>query len=103
MRLCVSLTLGTSSFPPKRSADNFESAHRINPSWVTLDTSRGIETETSKVFMRTTVVAWDVLVYVPALVMFVKTWHGNRSGRTQVSTLPPLHHLAGAVTEELVM
>lgn len=36
-------------------------------------------------FLRSTVVVWDILVYVPALVMFVKIWHGNRSGRTQVS------------------
>jgi alpha-1,3-glucosyltransferase len=26
-----------------------------------------------------------MLVYVPALVIFVKTWQGNRSGRTRVS------------------
>ncbi|KXN88065.1 putative dolichyl pyrophosphate Man9GlcNAc2 alpha-1,3-glucosyltransferase [Leucoagaricus sp. SymC.cos] len=58
-------------------------AHQINPAWVELDKSRGIETETSKIFMRSTVIAWDMLVYVPALVMFVKTWQGNRSGRTQ--------------------
>ncbi|KAF5360802.1 hypothetical protein D9756_004908 [Leucocoprinus leucothites] len=58
-------------------------AHWINPTWVALDKSRGIETEASKVFMRATVVVWDILVYVPALVMFVKIWQGNRSGRTQ--------------------
>ena len=29
-----------------------------------------------------------MLVYIPALVMFVKTWQGTRSKRTQVSTLP---------------
>ncbi|KAF9450577.1 glycosyltransferase family 57 protein [Macrolepiota fuliginosa MF-IS2] len=58
-------------------------AHWINPKWVALDASRGIETETSKIFMRSTVVVWDMLIYVPALVMFVRTWQGNRSGRTQ--------------------
>lgn len=61
------------------------SASRINPSWVALDKSRGIETESSKVFMRTTVVFTDLLVYVPALVLFARTWQGTRSSRTQVS------------------
>ncbi len=65
------------------SSDSCSSAHWINPAWVVLDKSRGVETDTSKVFMRSTVVVWDMLVYVPALVMFVKTWQGNRSSRTQ--------------------
>jgi len=65
------------------SSDSCSSAHWINPTWVALDKSRGIETETSKFFMRSTVVVWDLLVYVPALVMFVKTWQGNRSSRIQ--------------------
>lgn len=36
--------------------------------------------------MRSTVLVLDALVYIPALVMFVKTWQGNRSKRTQVYT-----------------
>lgn len=56
----------------------------LEPSWVALDTSRGIETEASKVFMRSTVVLLDALVYVPALVMFTRIWLGGRSKRTQV-------------------
>jgi hypothetical protein len=36
--------------------------------------------------MRSTVVVWDLLIYVPALLMFARVWHGNRSGRTQVSS-----------------
>ncbi|RDB17831.1 Dolichyl pyrophosphate Man9GlcNAc2 alpha-1,3-glucosyltransferase [Hypsizygus marmoreus] len=55
----------------------------IDPAWFALDTSRGIETEGSKVFMRTTVVVCDALVYVPALLMFARTWQGTRSKRTQ--------------------
>ncbi len=50
-----------------------------------LDKSRGIETPESKLFMRMTVIAFDALVYVPALVMFARTWQGSRSKRTQVS------------------
>ncbi|KAF4590166.1 Glucosyltransferase-like protein [Pleurotus pulmonarius] len=55
----------------------------INPAWVALNASRGIETPESKVFMRATVLALDLLIYVPALLMFVKTWQGSRSNRTQ--------------------
>jgi alpha-1,3-glucosyltransferase len=63
---------------------SFCSGWWINPSWFALDTSRGIETEGSKIFMRSTVVVLDALVYVPALLLFVRTWQGSRSKRTQV-------------------
>ena len=59
------------------------SAHQINPKWVALDASRGIESPESKLFMRLSVVALDALIYVPALLMFAKTWQGSRSKRTQ--------------------
>ncbi|KAJ7109746.1 glycosyltransferase family 57 protein [Mycena crocata] len=55
----------------------------LEPSWVALDTSRGIENEASKVFMRSTVVFLDAIIYVPALVMFTRVWLANRSKRTQ--------------------
>ncbi|KAJ7644149.1 glycosyltransferase family 57 protein [Roridomyces roridus] len=57
--------------------------HWLEPSWVALDQSRGIETEASKVFMRSTVVLLDAIVYVPALLLFTRSWHANRSKRTQ--------------------
>ncbi|KAG5648420.1 hypothetical protein DXG03_004994 [Asterophora parasitica] len=55
----------------------------IEPAWFALDTSRGIETPGSKVFMRVTVLALDLVVYIPALIMFAWTWQGSRSKRTQ--------------------
>ncbi|GLB38327.1 putative ALG6 ALG8 glucosyltransferase family protein [Lyophyllum shimeji] len=55
----------------------------IEPSWFALDAARGIETPGSKVFMRSTVIALDLLVYIPALLMFASTWQGSRSKRTQ--------------------
>ncbi|TDL22242.1 hypothetical protein BD410DRAFT_272741 [Rickenella mellea] len=55
----------------------------INPEWFALDKSRGIESPTSKVYMRFTVLASDLLVYVPALLLFLRAWHGSRSRRTQ--------------------
>lgn len=56
---------------------------RLNPTWFALDTSRGIETPTSKVYMRFTVLLFDALIYVPALLVFVRTWLSNRTSRTQ--------------------
>ncbi|KIM66625.1 glycosyltransferase family 57 protein [Scleroderma citrinum Foug A] len=55
----------------------------IDPSWFTLETSRGIETYDSKLFMRATVVAFDMMVYIPALYAFTRIWHRTRSSRTQ--------------------
>ncbi|TBU44475.1 glucosyltransferase [Dichomitus squalens] len=55
----------------------------IDPSWVALDDSRGVETPGSKVFMRSSVLALDTLIYVPALFMFTRVWQGTRSSRTQ--------------------
>lgn len=55
----------------------------INPAWVALDKSRGIESPESKAFMRTTVLAFDTLVYIPAIVLFTRVWQESRSTRTQ--------------------
>jgi alpha-1,3-glucosyltransferase len=38
------------------------------------------------VYMRSTVLLLDTLVYVPALVLFMKAWQESRSKRTQVCT-----------------
>ena len=74
-------------FISQRSYSTAFSAHVINPTWVALDASRGIETDTSKLFMRFTVLVLDALVYVPALLMFTRTWLACRSRRTQVCFL----------------
>ena len=63
------------------------SGSRINPTWFTLGSSRGIETPNSTVFMRSSVLVLDALIYIPALLMFTKIWQGNRSKRTQVSPI----------------
>ncbi|KIN94855.1 glycosyltransferase family 57 protein, partial [Pisolithus tinctorius Marx 270] len=59
----------------------------IDPSWFAFEESRGIETYNSKLFMRSTVVALDILVYVPALYAFTRIWHKSRSLRTQHASL----------------
>ncbi|KAF5369312.1 hypothetical protein D9758_002725 [Tetrapyrgos nigripes] len=55
----------------------------INSEWFALDTSRGIESDGSKAYMRSTVMVSDALIYVPALYLFSRTWLGTRSRRTQ--------------------
>ncbi|KAJ7175874.1 glycosyltransferase family 57 protein [Mycena filopes] len=57
--------------------------HWLEPSWVALESSRGIETEASKAFMRSTVIFLDALIYIPALIMFTRVWQATRSKRTQ--------------------
>lgn len=56
----------------------------INPTWFALDSSRGIESQESLVYMRSTALAFDTLVYIPALLLFLNAWQGTRSKRTQV-------------------
>ncbi|KAF7346335.1 Glycosyltransferase family 57 protein [Mycena sanguinolenta] len=43
--------------------------HWLDPSWVALDNSRGIETESSKIFMRSTNFALMTLLFQPALLL----------------------------------
>jgi alpha-1,3-glucosyltransferase len=46
-------------------------AHWINPDWVALHSSRGIEDYHHKLYMRYTVLAADVLIFFPAICVFV--------------------------------
>ncbi|KAJ1986424.1 Glucosyltransferase-like protein [Dimargaris cristalligena] len=60
-------------------------AHWIDPTWVALDTSRGIETPDSKVFMRATVLVCELIVYVPAVYLFL------RAGKSASDTVQWVH------------
>lgn len=44
----------------------------INPAWFRLYSSRGLDDETLKVFMRATVIISEYLIYIPAAVIFVR-------------------------------
>jgi alpha-1,3-glucosyltransferase len=46
----------------------------INPSWFALYTSRGSDDPTLKIFMRATVMVSEYLIYVPAVVVFVRRY-----------------------------
>ncbi|NXT44220.1 ALG6 glucosyltransferase, partial [Pelecanoides urinatrix] len=45
-------------------------AKLINPDWIALHTSRGYESQPHKLFMRTTVFVADLLVYIPAVILY---------------------------------
>ncbi|XP_022109410.1 dolichyl pyrophosphate Man9GlcNAc2 alpha-1,3-glucosyltransferase-like isoform X2 [Acanthaster planci] len=45
-------------------------AYKINPDWVALNSSRGYESREHKLFMRYSVLAVDVLLYIPAVLAF---------------------------------
>ncbi|NXC28540.1 ALG6 glucosyltransferase, partial [Campylorhamphus procurvoides] len=45
-------------------------AQLINPAWVALHTSRGYESQPHKLFMRATVFVADLLVYIPAVILY---------------------------------
>lgn len=46
----------------------------LEPEMVTLTSSRGYETASSKVWMRTSVIVCDLLLYMPATVYFLTSW-----------------------------
>ncbi|KAI5819175.1 glycosyl transferase [Pyronema omphalodes] len=52
---------------------------KINPTWFALHDSRGLDDPLLKVFMRASVVASEYLTYIPAIVLFVRSY-GARSG-----------------------
>ncbi|XP_028666773.2 dolichyl pyrophosphate Man9GlcNAc2 alpha-1,3-glucosyltransferase [Erpetoichthys calabaricus] len=45
-------------------------AHLVNPDWVALKSSHGYESQAHKLFMRATVLAADLIVYIPAVFMY---------------------------------
>ncbi|XP_062834305.1 dolichyl pyrophosphate Man9GlcNAc2 alpha-1,3-glucosyltransferase isoform X3 [Anolis carolinensis] len=45
-------------------------AQLIDPSWVALHTSHGYESQPHKLFMRTTVLVADMLIYIPAVILY---------------------------------
>ncbi|NXP46494.1 ALG6 glucosyltransferase, partial [Heliornis fulica] len=60
-------------YPPLTAYHSFLCAYiakLINPDWVALHTSRGYESQPHKLFMRTTVFVADLLVYIPAVILY---------------------------------
>lgn len=61
-------------------------ARMINPEWVELHKSRGYESPAHKLFMRTTVLVADLLIYIPAVVLY-SLYHSDGSPRKKVCIL----------------
>jgi alpha-1,3-glucosyltransferase len=59
----------------------------FNPEWFALDVSRGFESEESKLFMRSSVLILEYLIYVPSVIVFVNWWLANKSWQKRVRTL----------------
>ncbi|GBB87903.1 hypothetical protein RclHR1_01440018 [Rhizophagus clarus] len=53
----------------------------FNPEWFTLDVSRGFESEESKLFMRSSVLILEYLIYVPSVIVFVNWWFADKSSK----------------------
>ncbi|KAM9358000.1 dolichyl pyrophosphate Man9GlcNAc2 alpha-1,3-glucosyltransferase [Symphorus nematophorus] len=58
----------------------------INPEWVELHKSRGYESPAHKLFMRATVLVADLLIYIPAVVLYC-LYLTDGSSKRKVSTL----------------
>ncbi|KAM9483604.1 dolichyl pyrophosphate Man9GlcNAc2 alpha-1,3-glucosyltransferase [Clarias gariepinus] len=60
-------------YPPLTAYHSLICAHvakMINPAWVELHTSRGYESDSHKLFMRATVLVADILIYIPAVLLY---------------------------------
>ncbi|KAK5581421.1 hypothetical protein RB653_001453 [Dictyostelium firmibasis] len=57
----------------------------IEPKSMELFTSRGYETDSSKLFMRMTVIVSDLLIWLPSVWFFVKTFYKQRNISQQIS------------------
>lgn len=62
-------------------------AQFVDPAFVALDASRGIEGPSVKVFMRWTVLVTELLVYLPALYWFARVWKWDWASRDSLFAL----------------
>ncbi|KAI7828004.1 ALG6, ALG8 glycosyltransferase family-domain-containing protein [Gamsiella multidivaricata] len=51
---------------------------KINPEWFAWQTSRGFESPDAKLYMRTTVLICEILVYFSAVTVFTNRWFANK-------------------------
>ncbi|XP_032239978.2 dolichyl pyrophosphate Man9GlcNAc2 alpha-1,3-glucosyltransferase [Nematostella vectensis] len=59
-------------------------ANNLNPEWVQLNVSRGYESSSHKLFMRYTVLLADVLIFIPAVMLFCLLCLSGRSSLQKV-------------------
>nr|XP_061791260.1 dolichyl pyrophosphate Man9GlcNAc2 alpha-1,3-glucosyltransferase-like [Nerophis lumbriciformis] len=76
-------------YPPLTAYHSLICAHIaqiINPEWVQLHKSRGYESTTHKLFMRTTVLVADFFIYIPAMVLYC-LWLHDGTIKRKICTL----------------
>ncbi|XP_018609718.1 dolichyl pyrophosphate Man9GlcNAc2 alpha-1,3-glucosyltransferase [Scleropages formosus] len=76
-------------YPPLTAFHSLLCAHianLINPDWIELHKSRGYESPAHKFFMRATVIFADVLIYIPAVVVYC-LYLAQGSSKTKSSAL----------------
>ncbi|KAF7655389.1 hypothetical protein LDENG_00056890 [Lucifuga dentata] len=76
-------------YPPLTAYHSLICAHiakMINPAWVELHKSRGYESPAHKLFMRVTVLVADLLIYIPAVVLYC-LYLTDGSAKKKVCTL----------------
>ncbi|XP_014780541.1 dolichyl pyrophosphate Man9GlcNAc2 alpha-1,3-glucosyltransferase [Octopus bimaculoides] len=61
-------------------------SHYINPDWVALHSSRGLENPLHKLFMRYSVIFSDLLLYIPAVCLFMYHSYRKDSKKCLLST-----------------
>ena len=69
----------------------------LEPRWVALTASRGMEESGLKLYMRTTVIWCDLLVYIPAVLYFAHVLRRRRPAQTDLQTVRPWPTPARAV------
>ncbi|XP_066548514.1 dolichyl pyrophosphate Man9GlcNAc2 alpha-1,3-glucosyltransferase [Amia ocellicauda] len=76
-------------YPPLTAYHSLLCAHvaqRINPDWVALHTSRGHESIKHKLYMRATVLVADIVIYIPAVILYC-LYLSEGSARKKVATM----------------
>ncbi|KAF9435982.1 Glucosyltransferase-like protein [Entomortierella beljakovae] len=52
---------------------------KINPEWFAWETSRGFESTDAKIYMRATVLIFEVVIYISSVIVFTRLWFANKS------------------------
>ncbi|KAK3830083.1 MAG: dolichyl pyrophosphate Man9GlcNAc2 alpha-1,3-glucosyltransferase [Linnemannia elongata] len=60
---------------------------KINPEWFAWETSRGYESADAKLYMRSTVLVFELLIYISSIVVFTQRWFAHKPWTRQHTAL----------------
>ncbi|OAQ24718.1 glycosyltransferase family 57 protein [Linnemannia elongata AG-77] len=60
---------------------------KINPDWFAWETSRGYESADAKLYMRSTVLVFELLIYISSIVVFTQRWFAHKPWTRQHTAL----------------